>query len=365
MNTAEAPGWLPSFLIPFFTLSYPTAPPAVPDSFHNSRYYQTGLLDGCLIITCIAVMAVLRDVTRLFIMEPFARWKLKRDLIHRKGRQAAKANGNGKANGVAGANGHAAPNGALSISKAEARKMHRSVLRFAEQGWSVIYYTCQWCFGLYVHRNLPTEILNPVAAWINYPHIPLAGTLKFYYLLQSAFYLHQILIINAEARRKDHWQMMTHHVITVVLMIGSYAYNFTRVGCLIMFLMDWCDIFLPLAKMLRYLSFTTLCDATFVWFMISWLVTRHALFIVAIKSTFDARNIVPPLWDDERGHCTTREVWFGFFLMLVALQFIQLMWFWMICHVAWRVVSGEGAEDERSDDENDDDSDESESKKER
>jgi very-long-chain ceramide synthase len=38
---------------------------------------------------------------------------------------------------------------------------------------------------------------------------------------------------------------MTHHVVTIVLIVASYWYNFTRVGCSIMVLMDWCDIFLP------------------------------------------------------------------------------------------------------------------------
>jgi acyl-CoA-dependent ceramide synthase len=57
--------------------------------------------------------------------------------------------------------------------------------------------------------------------------------------------MHQILILNAEARRKDHAQMMAHHIITVILMVTSYFTNFTRVGCVIMVLMDWCDIFLP------------------------------------------------------------------------------------------------------------------------
>lgn len=93
--------------------------------------------------------------------------------------------------------------------------------------------------------------MNPINVWPGYPHIPLAGTVKFYYLLQTAFYMHQVLIINAEARRKDHWQMMTHHVITIFLMIGSYFYNFTRIGCLIMVLMDWCDIFLPVRLQLE------------------------------------------------------------------------------------------------------------------
>lgn len=106
----------------------------------------------------------------------------------------------------------------------------------------LIYYPQQ-----YVHCNLPTQLLDPIDLWKDYPHIPLAGTLKFYYLTQTAFYLHQVLILNAEARRKDHLQMMTHHVITVVLMTLSYYCNFTRVGCLIMVLMDWCDIFLPVS----------------------------------------------------------------------------------------------------------------------
>ena len=66
--------------------------------------------------------------------------------------------------------------------------------------------------------------------------------------METAFYTHQMLVINAEARRKDHWQMMTHHVITVSLMLLSYSYNYTRVGCLVMFIMDWCDIWLPVSS---------------------------------------------------------------------------------------------------------------------
>ena len=41
--------------------------------------------------------------------------------------------------------------------------------------------------------------------------------------------------------------MMTHHVITILLMAWSYFYNFTRAGCLIIVIMDYCDIFLPVS----------------------------------------------------------------------------------------------------------------------
>jgi len=378
MNTLEALGWLPSYMIPFFTLSYPIPTPAVTDSFPHSSYYDTGLLDGCLIVTCIAVMAVLRDVSRIYILEPFAEWKLTRDLKGKHARQYLKllAKGNEKLNGIANGvangngNGHSvesppsSPTSPRGISVREAAKIRRSILRFAEQGWSFFYYTAQWAFGLYIHRNLPTKVLNPIDAWIDYPHIPIAGPLKFYYLTQIAFYLHQMLVLTAEARRSDHWQMMTHHVITVALMTESYFTNFTRIGCLIMMLMDCCDIFLPLAKMFRYLSFTTLCDATFAFFMLSWLVTRHFLFVFSIISTYrDCPRLIPPVWDTERRIFLSPPAHVGFVAMLVALQILQLIWFWMICRVAYRVASGKGAEDSRSDDEDDDEPSETESKK--
>lgn len=353
MNTAQAPEWLPSFFVPFFTLSYPTAKPIYTDSFHDSAYFSTGLLDGCLIISYIAIMAILRDFTRIHVLEPFAKWKLTRDWERSRHHTI---NGTGTSNRST-TNGHAVhsskENGSLSMSKKQARKMHRSMLRFAEQGWSAIYYSIQFSCGVYVHCQLPTRVLNPTALWLNYPQVPLAGPLKLYYISQTAFYLHQIFILNAEARRKDHAQMMTHHVITVILLVASYFTNYTRIGCLIAVMMDWCDILLPIAKMLRYVGLYTLCDITFAFFLLSWLITRHVLFVIAIKSVwFDAVRLVPGNgWAPERGAYFSDFTRKTFVSLLVFLEILQVVWFWMICRVAWRVLTGQGASDDRSDEE--------------
>ena len=100
----------------------------------------------------------------------------------------------------------------------------------------------------YVHYNFPTKMWSPGAEiWSGFPtlHYPLPGPVKFYYLNETAFYIHGIFILTAEARRKDHVQMMLHHFVAIALMITSYSWNFTRVGCLIMVLMDICDVLLP------------------------------------------------------------------------------------------------------------------------
>jgi hypothetical protein len=94
----------------------------------------------------------------------------------------------------------------------------------------------------WLYRSLPASYFNTDALWIGYPHIPMPAPVKFFYIVQCSFYVHAIMLLNAEAHRKDHWQMMTHHIITVVLIGLSYFYNFTRVGCMVLVTMDWCDM---------------------------------------------------------------------------------------------------------------------------
>ena len=84
--------------------------------------------------------------------------------------------------------------------------------------------------------------------WVNWPDREMDGLFKWYYLVQFAFWLQQILVVNIEERRKDYAQMFTHHVITSVLMLTSYAYHQTKVGNLILCLMDVVDIVLPVSS---------------------------------------------------------------------------------------------------------------------
>jgi acyl-CoA-dependent ceramide synthase len=41
--------------------------------------------------------------------------------------------------------------------------------------------------------------------------------------------------------------MLTHHIITTVLVTASYYMNFTRVGIVVLVLMDFVDIVLPVS----------------------------------------------------------------------------------------------------------------------
>lgn len=93
--------------------------------------------------------------------------------------------------------------------------------------------------------------LNLRQLWTGWPSRELDGLFKWYYLVQFAFWVQQILVVNIEERRKDHAQMFTHHIITCALMSTSYAYHQTKVGNVILCLMDVVDLFLAVSMIFR------------------------------------------------------------------------------------------------------------------
>jgi hypothetical protein len=90
--------------------------------------------------------------------------------------------------------------------------------------------------------------------WTDYPTTTITATVKWYYLVQFAFWIQQIIVVNMERYRKDYWQMLIHHLITCTLLFTSYNFYMTRVGNVILCLMDVADIVLSVCVMLHSLE---------------------------------------------------------------------------------------------------------------
>ena len=104
--------------------------------------------------------------------------------------------------------------------------------------------------------------------------------------------------------------------------------------------------------MFRYLSLTTLCDATFVIFLVSWLFTRQCGLVFVLQSIY--RGSPKHLefgYNPSQGYYYDENILLCFGGMLVILLCLTTVWFYMACMVAVRVLRGLGAEDSRSDDE--------------
>lgn len=90
------------------------------------------------------------------------------------------------------------------------------------------------------------------AMWSQWPARPLSGLMKWYLLVELAFLMQQIFVIHVEERRKDHVQMLSHHIITSALLGSAYIYAMYNVSNVVLCLMDIVDVLLPVCHLNRW-----------------------------------------------------------------------------------------------------------------
>ena len=140
--------------------------------------------------------------------------------------------------------------------------------------------------------------------------------------------------------------------------------------------------------MLKYLGYAKTCDIFFGMFVVVWLFTRQIFFPMVIysvyahspidmepgcyfydgtmvpatsSSEYDAlggnvvwSNLVKAYTDREGPVCWNPTIRYSFLGLLLSLQAIIFLWFFMIVRVVVNVVRGNAADDVRSDDEGED-----------
>ena len=67
---------------------------------------------------------------------------------------------------------------------------------------------------------------------IDYPQWRLPALLKRYYLMQLSYWIQQliVLVLGLEKPRKDYYELVAHHLVTIWLIGGSYVMNMTYMG---------------------------------------------------------------------------------------------------------------------------------------
>ncbi|PIA18931.1 longevity assurance proteins LAG1/LAC1 [Coemansia reversa NRRL 1564] len=237
-------------------------------------------------------------------------------------------------------------------------KSARKLTRFGEQGWLTIYYTLSNSAGLYVMYNGP-HWMNTKGFWEGYPegHRQMTALMKSYYLVQMGFWFQQIFVLMIEERRKDFVAMFIHHVVTYNLLGWSLYMNFTRIGNAILCCMDSSDIFLSGTKCLRYLKMDKLSVVGFTTFMLSWIYTRHYLYIkIMLSIIYESRQYISDdIWDPAKGAYYNANVQLAFTILLGILQLLLIYWFALVLRIVYRIIFLGNLEDNRSDSEDDGD----------
>lgn len=73
--------------------------------------------------------------------------------------------------------------------------------------------------------------------------------------------------------------MFLHHYITLILIVFSYASNFSRAGGMVLFVHDWSEVFVALCRIFVDLKFgEPITMGAFVVMLISWAISRCYIY---------------------------------------------------------------------------------------
>ncbi|KAF8812532.1 longevity assurance proteins LAG1/LAC1 [Phlegmacium glaucopus] len=249
---------------------------------------------------------------------------------------------------------------AIYVSKPAARyfrlKRASKIVRFGEQTYSIFYFMFFGAWGYRIMTQLPTYWYRTEAFWVDYPTWQMKPELKRYYLMQFAYWCQQmlILVLGLEKPRKDHWELVAHHFITIWLVGWSYVMNLTWIGNAVYMSMDIPDAFLALSKLFNYIQWDTAKVCSFAVFFGVWTYFRHLLNIKILWSVVYEQPLVPEWtkrWSWSEGVYMPGWMQFQIFLPLFLLQILNLFWYYLIMRILIRAVHKTGIDDDRSDDE--------------
>ncbi|XP_073525932.1 uncharacterized protein [Phyllobates terribilis] len=221
----------------------------------------------------------------------------------------------------------------------------------SESMWKLTYYATVEACILHFTFHEPW-VMNTKEYFKGWPNQEVMLPVKLYYMCQCGFYLYSIAALLVwETRRKDFAVMMSHHVITVILIGYSYIARFSRIGSIVLALHDASDVFMEAAKVFKYSDYELAASVCFGFFAVSWLILRLIFFPfwVIKTSSYDFKFHLN-LWESY-----PKSLYYIFNTMLLMLLVFHIYWWLLICAMIIKQLKNKGkvGEDIRSDSEDD------------
>jgi len=242
------------------------------------------------------------------------------------------------------------PASAKKFKSLEDRKARESdtLTRFENAGWEFIFYSLSACIGLFVYsQETDWSIWPSTQLWTDWPLQSSESLLQKYFLLGLSFYGQALLsLIFYDKPRSDYFEMLLHHLVTIFLIAVSYYVRIERYTLIIMLLHDVGDIWLNLAKTLKYLgpAWTNASNGFFVFFVLIFMATRMCFLPLTVipSGYWEAMQVEPAI----PGFTALNSA-------LVILQFLHFFWFSLIIRAVKRQIDRGGQLDDFREEEGD------------
>lgn len=222
-----------------------------------------------------------------------------------------------------------------------------TVYKFSEGMWRFSFYLFASLYGWFIVLWDKPYLKDTMHSLYNYPHHPVKSEEWWYYNIELAFYISLVVTQFMDTKRKDFWQMFLHHVVTILLLVLSWACNFHRIGALVLAIHDIADVPLEGAKLAKYCKRQRLADLLFAIFTLTWIYTRCYLLPTRViyYTTYEALSIIPFF-----------PAYYIFNGLLCLLQVLHLAWTWLILRMVVDALVNSGMRDLRSDSEDSEES---------
>jgi len=125
----------------------------------------------------------------------------------------------------------------------------------------------------------------------NWPYNDQPRFLKFYYMAGVGYHLSDTINLFLKEAQSDFFEMLLHHYLTLLLIVGSYTTSSWSLGIIVMIQMDCGEIFVGFLRCFNDIWPTWIIIPLFLALNYFWIYFRIFVFTVEIIGTFRWRGI--------------------------------------------------------------------------
>ncbi|XP_003382832.1 PREDICTED: ceramide synthase 1-like [Amphimedon queenslandica] len=223
-----------------------------------------------------------------------------------------------------------------------------AVEKFPEAAFRTGVYAPLWLLSFYsiAQRNLFYYPFTVWEDWIAGAFVPF--DIYVGYIIQMGFYIHMMYATTyIETVRKDYAVQMLHHGLTLCLLGYSLCMRFHYIGLLVLFIHDFADVFLEVAKAILYFkdrggkSYKLpehIANVLFAVFVLQWILFR--LYWYPVKLLYATGFVSQKFYPEAPFYSL-------FNIMLLVLYGLHIYWFFFIIRLVVKVITGNELSDTR------------------
>lgn len=160
--------------------------------------------------------------------------------------------------------------------------------KFCKAAWHLALYTLLWIWGISLYSKQSWAYVT-ANFWKGWPHSETEQLeLAPFYFAETAFYVQAFIVsVTTERYRTDFAVIVLHHVVTLLLLVGSWVCGFHRIGLTVCVVQDIGDVFLYFCKFFHYTCDNRVLHAIgFSVMAVVFFATRVVILAVIVWSCF-------------------------------------------------------------------------------